>query len=54
MRQTSTPHHGRRAGDDRREALTWLARALDWERRLGELRPSGAPATEHGRAKAAA
>ncbi len=25
--------------DDRREALQWLARRLQWELRLGELRP---------------
>ena len=25
--------------DGQREALRWLARRLQWERRLGELRP---------------
>jgi hypothetical protein len=25
--------------EDRREALRWLARRLQWEHRLGELRP---------------
>ena len=25
--------------EGRREALTWLARRLTWEHRLGELRP---------------
>jgi hypothetical protein len=28
-----------RAGEGQREALQWLARRLQWERRLGELRP---------------
>ena len=28
-----------RAAEGRREALSWLAGALSWERRLGELRP---------------
>lgn len=27
------------AGETRREALQWLARTLNWEQRLGELRP---------------
>jgi hypothetical protein len=33
-----------RAADGRREALRWLAQRLQWERRLGELRPGGATA----------
>jgi hypothetical protein len=28
-----------RAAEGRREALRWLARRLQWEHRLGELRP---------------
>ena len=32
-----------RAADGKREALTWLARTLTWERRLGELRPDATP-----------
>jgi hypothetical protein len=31
-----------RAAEGRREALRWLARRLQWEQRLGELRPHGA------------
>ena len=31
-----------RAAEGRREALRWLARRLQWERRLGELRPGEA------------
>jgi hypothetical protein len=34
-----------RAAEGRREALKWLARRLQWERRLSELRP-GAPAAQ--------
>lgn len=30
------------SADARREALKWLARALKWEHRLGELRPEEA------------
>jgi hypothetical protein len=30
--------HQARNASGRREALTWLARRLEWERRLGELR----------------
>ena len=33
-----------RAAEGRREALKWLARRLQWERRLGELRPVTAEA----------
>ena len=40
MNQTSIFDNQRRAADGRREALTWLARRLNWERRLGELRPA--------------
>jgi len=40
MNQTSIFDSQRRAADGRREALSWLARRLDWERRLGELRPA--------------
>ena len=39
MTQTSTFDQKRQAADGRREALTWLARRLNWERRLGQLRP---------------
>jgi hypothetical protein len=31
-------HHQARMAEARREALSWLARQLRWERRLGELR----------------
>ncbi len=34
-------HQQARAAEARREALRWLARRLQWERRLGELRPDG-------------
>ena len=40
MNQTRNVNNQRQAADGRREALTWLARRLDWERRLGQLRPS--------------
>jgi hypothetical protein len=33
-----------RAAEGRREALRWLSRRLQWERRLGELRPGATPA----------
>ena len=33
-----------RAAEGRREALRWLAQRLQWERRLGELRPGETPA----------
>jgi hypothetical protein len=45
MNQTSMIHQ-RQAADRRREALTWLARRLDWERRLGQLRPTDAEVVE--------
>jgi len=32
-----------RAAEGRREALKWLAGRLQWERRLGELRPHATP-----------
>ena len=35
-----------RAAEGRREALRWLARRLNWERRLGELRPGAAAAKQ--------
>jgi hypothetical protein len=35
-----------RAAEGRREALQWLARRLQWERRLGELRPGAATAKQ--------
>ena len=53
MNQTSNIKNQRRA-DGRREALTWLARRLDWERRLGELRPSGTEVAEISATKQAA
>ena len=31
-------HHQAQMAEGRREALKWLARRLQWERRLGELR----------------
>jgi hypothetical protein len=46
MNQTSTFDQKRKDADGRREALAWLARRLNWERRLGQLRPvdaTGAP-----------
>ena len=33
-----------RAAEGRREALRWLAQRLQWERRLGELRPGATSA----------
>lgn len=39
MDQTSIFHQQVPAAETRREALRWLARRLNWERRLGELRP---------------
>ena len=39
MDETSFFHQQSPAADGRREALRWLARRLNWERRLGELRP---------------
>jgi hypothetical protein len=40
--------HETRDASGRREALSWLARQLRWERRLGELR-HGETATETAR-----
>ena len=54
MNQTSNITHQRQAADGRREALAWLARRLDWERRLGQLRPSDAEAAESSAGKQAA
>jgi hypothetical protein len=42
MTQTTIFDQKRQAADGRREALAWLARRLNWERRLGELRPADA------------
>jgi hypothetical protein len=50
----ATSIHQRQAADGRREALTWLARRLDWERRLGQLRPSGTEGAEVSESKQAA
>ncbi|HTD50439.1 MAG TPA: hypothetical protein VK771_07565 [Acidimicrobiia bacterium] len=35
-----------RAAEGRREALKWLARRLQWERRLRELRPDATTAKQ--------
>ena len=45
MNQTSITHQ-RQAAERRREALTWLAGRLTWERRLGQLRPTDAELAE--------
>jgi hypothetical protein len=45
MNQTSITRQ-RQAADRRREALTWLAGRLNWERRLGQLRPNGLEVVE--------
>lgn len=42
MTQTTIFDQKRQAADGRREALAWLARRLNWERRLAELRPADA------------
>jgi len=34
------------AAEGRREALQWLARQLQWEHRLGDLRPGAAEAKQ--------
>jgi len=44
MDQLSDFQQQSRASEGRREALKWLGRQLQWERRLAELRP-GAVAT---------
>ena len=54
MDQTSIFHQQAQAADARREALTWLARRLNWERRLGQLRPHPAGSPEHAESKQAA
>lgn len=41
MAQSTIFDQQARAAEGRREALRWLARRLNWERRLGELRPGG-------------
>jgi hypothetical protein len=38
-------HYQAQMAEGRREALSWLARQLRWERRLGELR-HGEPAAK--------
>ena len=45
MNQTSITHQ-RQAAERRREALTWLAGRLTWERRLGQLRPTDTEVVE--------
>jgi hypothetical protein len=45
MDQLSYLHEKSHGAEGKREALKWLARQLQWERRLGELRP-GAPAAQ--------
>jgi hypothetical protein len=45
--------HQAQATAGRREALRWLAETLNWERRLGELRPA-APSNPTGQVKQAA
>jgi hypothetical protein len=54
MNQTSNIKNQRQAADGRREALNWLARRLNWERRLGELRPAAPAAPEVAETKQAA
>ena len=54
MNQTRNVNNQRQAADGRREALAWLARRLDWERRLGQLRPSDAEVAENSAGKQAA
>jgi hypothetical protein len=44
MEQVSYFDQQARAAEGRREALKWLARRLQWERRLSELRPGAAAA----------
>jgi hypothetical protein len=50
MNQTSNIKNQRQAADGRREALNWLARRLNWERRLGELRPAAPEVAETAQA----
>ena len=54
MDQTSSVHQQSQASVVRREALTWLARRLDWERRLGQLRSDEAKSPENAESKQAA
>ncbi|MGO9876909.1 MAG: hypothetical protein ACLPVY_24300 [Acidimicrobiia bacterium] len=46
MDQVSFFDQHARAAEGRREALRWLARRLQWERRLGELRPGATTAKQ--------
>jgi hypothetical protein len=39
MDKVSLFHSQAQAAEGRREALRWLAGRLQWERRLGQLRP---------------
>jgi hypothetical protein len=50
MTQTSIFDQQARAAEGRREALQWLARRLNWEHRLGELRPDQAPKAQEAQA----
>jgi hypothetical protein len=54
MDQTSIVHQQAKAAEGRREALKWLARRLNWERRLGQLRSDEATSPESGESKQAA
>lgn len=54
MDHTSIFHQQAQAAEARREALTWLARRLNWERRLGQLRPHEADSAENAESKQAA
>jgi hypothetical protein len=46
MEQVSYFDQQARAAEGRREALKWLARRLQWERRLSELRPGATAAKQ--------
>ena len=50
MTQTSIFDQQARAAEGRREALRWLARRLNWEHRLGELRPHDGPTAQEAQA----
>jgi hypothetical protein len=52
MDQTSIFQQQSQAAEARREALRWLARRLNWESRLRELRPVAN--STHGETKQAA
>ena len=55
MDQTSIVHQqAKTQAPERREALEWLARRLNWERRLGQLRSDDAKSPESGESKQAA